>query len=206
MLVHGIRVAQQLDSIEGIYVSTDCVEIAAIAEDAGAEVIIRPAELAGDTTPEWLAWQHAIQTVQERHGDFEYFLSLPPTAPLRKLEDVKTCLAALQPGIDIVITMTPARRSPWFNMVSKDKIGLVDLILKEDVVCRRQDSPECFDVATVAYAAKAKFVLGAEKIWDGRVAGVEVPIERALDIDTPFDFALAQFVMEQWEPSHQLNL
>lgn len=205
MLVHGIRLAQQLDNVERIYVSTDCGEIAAIGQDAGAEVIIRPAELAGDTAPEWLAWQHAIQTVQERHGDFEYFLSLPPTAPLRKLEDVKSCLAALQPGIDIAITITPARRSPWFNMVSKDKTGLVNLIVKEDAVYRRQDSPDCFDMATVAYAAKAEFILSAEKIWDGRVAGVEVPIERALDIDTPFDFALAQFVMEQWEPADQLR-
>jgi N-acylneuraminate cytidylyltransferase len=200
------RIAQQIDNVERVYVSTDCGEISAIAQDAGAEVIIRPAELAGDSAPEWLAWQHAIQTVQERHGDFEYFLSLPPTAPLRMLEDVENCLAALQPGVDIVITMTPARRSPWFNMVSKDPTGLVDLMAQENAVYRRQDSPDCFDMATVAYAAKAKFILEAEKIWDGRVAGVEVPIERALDIDTPFDFALAQFVMEQWEPRNQLKL
>jgi len=206
MLVHGIRIAQQIANIDGTYVSTDCGEIAAIAQDAGAEVIVRPAELAGDTAPEWLAWQHAIKTVQERHGNFEYFLSLPPTAPLRKLEDVETCLAALQPGVDIVITMTPARRSPWFNMVSKDVSGLVDLIVRENAVQRRQDSPECFDMATVAYAAKAEFILSAEQIWDGKVAGVEVPIERSLDIDTPFDFALAQFVMEQWQPSYHLKL
>ena len=206
MLVHGIRIAQQLDKVDRIYVSTDSDEISAIARDAGAEVIIRPAELASDTAPEWLAWQHAIQVVQERHGFFEYFLSLPPTAPLRKAEDVENCLAALQPGVDIVITMTPARRSPWFNMVSKDAAGIVSLTLSENAVHRRQDSPQCFDMATVAYAAKAEYILGAQTIWDGRVAGVEVPIERALDIDTPFDFALAQFIMEQWEPRNQSKL
>lgn len=206
MLVHGIRIAKQLDKVDRIYVSTDSDEISAIARDAGAEVIIRPAELASDTAPEWLAWQHAIQIAQERHGHFEYFLSLPPTAPLRKTEDVENCLAALQSDVDIVITMSPARRSPWFNMVSKDATGLVSLIAREKSVYRRQDSPDCFDMATVAYAAKAKFILDAEKIWDGKVAGVEVPIERALDIDTPFDFALAQFVMEQWEPRNQLKL
>ena len=206
MLVHGIRIAQQLDKVDRIYVSTDSDEISAIARDAGAEVIIRPAELASDTAPEWLAWQHAIQIAQERHGHFDYFLSLPPTAPLRKTEDVENCLAALQPGVDIVITMTPARRSPWFNMVSKDISGLLGLILKDNTVHRRQDSPVCYDMATVAYAARAEFILGAQAIWDGRVAGVEVPVEHAIDIDTPFDFALAQFVMEQWEPSNQLKL
>jgi CMP-N-acetylneuraminic acid synthetase len=206
MLVHGIRIAQQLDNVKEIYVSTDCDEISAIGHDAGAKVIIRPAELASDTAPEWLAWQHAIHHVQEHHGHFEYFLSLPPTAPLRKLEDVENCLAALQPDVDIAITMTLARRSPWFNMVTKDATGLVGLIAGKNSVYRRQDSPECFDMATVAYAAKVEFILGAEKIWDGRVVGVEVPIERALDIDTPFDFALAQFLMEQWAPRNQLKL
>jgi N-acylneuraminate cytidylyltransferase len=206
MLVHGIRIAQQLVQVDRIYVSTDCDEISGIAQDAGAEVIIRPAELASDTAPEWLAWQHAIKCAQERHGCFEYFLSLPPTAPLRKTQDVENCLAALQSDVDIVITMAPASRSPWFNMVSKDATGLVSLIARENSVYRRQDSPDCFDMATVAYAAKAEFILGAEKIWDGRVAGVEVPVERALDIDTPFDFALAQFVMEHWKPRNQLKL
>ena len=36
-------------------------------------------------------------------------------------------------------------------------------------------------------------------MWDGKVAGVEVPVERALDIDTPFDYAIAQFAMDKWE-------
>lgn len=205
MMVHSIRIAQQLDKVEEVYVSTDCVEISAIAKDAGAKVIMRPAELAGDTASEWFAWQHAIKTVQDCHGSFEYFLSLPPTAPLRKLDDVEKCLSALSPDVDIVITMTPARRNPWFNMVSRDMTGLVNLVAGDGSVYRRQDSPDCFDITTVAYAAKANFVLGAQKIWDGRVAGVEVPVERALDIDTPFDFALAQFVMEEWYHRHNLN-
>ena len=201
MLVHGIQTALQLDNVVGVYVSTDCSEIAAIAQEAGAEVIIRPAELAGDSSPEWLAWQHAIRAVRERCGNFDCFLSLPPTAPLRNLEDVKNCLAAFQADVDVVITMTPARRSPWFNMVLKDKSGTVSLVSKKNSVYRRQDSPACFDMTTVAYVARPEFILSAQKMWDGKVVGVEVPIERSLDIDTPFDFALAKFVMEQLKPN-----
>ena len=199
MIVHGIRLAQSLESVERVYVSSDCEEILKIAEDAGAEVIIRPEELASDSAPEWLAWQHAIKTAQTRHGSFDHFLSLPPTAPLRSFEDVQKCLDALQEHIDIVITMSPARRSPWFNMVKETSDGSIDLLIKQDSVFRRQDSPTCFDMATVAYAAKADFILSSKRIWDGKVAGVEVPVERALDIDTPFDYAIAQFAMDKWE-------
>lgn len=199
MMVHGIRMAQQLDNVDGVFVSTDCAEICAIAKDAGAEVILRPPELASDSAPEWLAWQHAVRAVESRHGPFGTFLSLPPTAPLRKIEDIQNCLAALKPNIDIVITMTESRRSPWFNMVSRDASGLLNLVLQQSSVTRRQDSPVSFDMATVAYAARPEFICRAEKIWDGSVAGIEVPIERALDIDTPFDFAIAKFIMEQWD-------
>ena len=153
----------ELESVERVYVSSDCDEILKIAEDAGAEVIIRPEELASDCAPEWLAWQHAIKTAQTRHGSFDHFLSLPPTAPLRSLEDVQKCLDALQEHIDIVITMSPARRSPWFNMVKETSDGSIDLLINQDSVFRRQDSPICFDMATVAYAAKADLYLARKK-------------------------------------------
>ena len=54
LIVHSIKVAQSLENIEGIYVSTDCEEIASIAAAAGAEIINRPIELATDTASEWL--------------------------------------------------------------------------------------------------------------------------------------------------------
>ena len=111
-------------------------------------------------------------------------MSLPPTAPLRSLEDVEKCLFALQEDIDIVVTMSPARRSPWFNMVRKNMDDSINLVINEQPVFRRQDVPHCYDLATVAYAAKADFILRSEKLWDGKVAGVEVPAERALGIDT----------------------
>jgi len=202
MLVHGIRLAQELDNVEAIYVSTDCSEISEVAVNAGAEVIPRPLELSGDNSPEWIAWQHAIKHVQDRRGYFDNFLSLPPTAPLRSLEDVQNCIAALTPDVDIVVTMSPARRSPWFNMVRRDIDGSVKILIHDNSVIRRQDSPECFDLTTVAYAAKTNFILSSESIWDGRVAGVDIPVERSLDIDTSFDFDIAQYVMEKRSHRH----
>ena len=39
-------------------------------------------------------------------------------------------------------------------------------------------------------------IMSASKIWDGQVVGVEVPVERSLDIDTPLDFEIAKFLLE----------
>jgi len=48
-----------------------------------------------------------------------------------------------------------------------------------------------FDLATVAYGAAIDFVVGAANMWEGRAAGVVVPRERAVDIDTPLDLEFA---------------
>ena len=196
LFVHGIRIARQIKYIEKIFVSTDCSEISDIALSAGVEVIVRPPELATDNSPEWLSWKHAIEWVRELYGDFDIFLSLPPTAPLRKREDVENCLAALQPGVDAVITMTPAHRSPWFNMCVKGTSDYITLVNTDKKIQRRQDAPLCYDITTVAYAANVNFVRNSESIWDGNVVGVEVPIERSLDIDTAYDYSIAQFLAQ----------
>jgi CMP-N-acetylneuraminic acid synthetase len=201
MLAHGIKTARSLMEIDQIYVSTDCEEIASIAKHYGAEVIDRPSELASDTASEWLAWQHAINAVVKSVGSFDRFLSLPATAPLRKPEDVRNCLNALQAGTDMVITMTPAHRNPWFNMVTADSDGRVRLVAGDGAIRRRQDSQVCFDMTTVAYVSRPQFILKASSMWDGSVVGVEIPQERSIDIDNALDFAIARFLMEEHELS-----
>lgn len=197
MLAHGIRIAQEIEAISAVFVSTDCAEIAEVGKAYGAEIIDRPKALATDTAPEWLAWQHAIQFAQENHGRFENFLSLPPTAPCRRSQDVTRCLERLKPGIDLVVTMTKSHRSPWFNMVSEGEDGKIQLI-NSTGINRRQDAPQSFDLVTVAYAAHCSFILSASNLWDGNVRGVEVPAENAIDIDSPLDYAIAQFLLEDY--------
>jgi len=201
LLAHSIRVAQQISEVASIFVSTDCSKIAEIGAAYGAEIITRPEHLASDTAPEWLSWQHAIESVQSSYGVFDRFLSLPPTAPCRSVDDVKRCLDALASDTDLVLTTTPSHRSPWFNMVVQSSNGYLELIKAGDEINRRQDAPTCFDLATVAYAARPKFVMGATSIWDGRVRGVEIPSERSVDIDTPVDYAIARFLKEQYIPT-----
>lgn len=197
MLAHGIRLALDLQQVDRVYVSTDCEEISAVAKLHGAEVIQRPPNLASDDAPEWLAWQHAVNFVTQNFGPFDRFLSLPATAPLRCPDDVTKCLDALQDGIDMVITMTPSHRSPWFNMVIRDDEQKLSLIAGDGSIIRRQDGVKCFDISTVAYVTRPEFILSSSSMWDGTAVGIEVPRERAIDIDDQLDYAIASHLMTQ---------
>jgi CMP-N-acetylneuraminic acid synthetase len=199
LIAWSIEHALAVKRIIRVIVSTDSEEIAAVARDYGAEVpFIRPAELALDDSPEWLAWRHALIFMRETTGELpEVMVSLPTTAPLRLVLDIENCLDEYEKGdSDIVITVTDAHRSPYFNMVKELQDGTVGIVIPTDgSITRRQDAPVVYDMTTVAYVAKPEFVLRRGGAFEGRVRQVHVPLERALDIDTQLDFKFAEYLI-----------
>jgi CMP-N-acetylneuraminic acid synthetase len=202
LIAWSIDHAKKVKRLRRIIVSTDSHEIARIALAHGAEVpFIRPEALALDDTPEWLAWQHAIRMVEKEEGRLpNVIVSLPTTAPLRDPLDVENCLDEFSKGgADAVITVSEAYRNPWFNMVKSSPDGTVGLVNKlgERDVFRRQDAPTVYDMATVAYVADPKFILSHTSLFSGKLRAVEVPRERSIDLDSLYDFELAEFLMQR---------
>lgn len=200
LIAWSIEHALAVKRIERVIVSTDSEEIAEVARAHGAEVpFVRPAELAGDKSPEWLAWRHALNYLIETHGSLpDAMVSVPTTAPLRLPIDIENCLDQYEKGdADMVITVTDAHRSPYFNMVTYNADGTVGLVIPpQSSIVRRQDAPIVYDMATVCYVANPEFVMKHSSIFEGRVKAVHVPTERAIDIDTLLDFQIAESLLK----------
>lgn len=200
LIAYSIEAALQSALIDRLVVSTDDEEIAEVAIKYGAEVpFMRPPELAMDDTPEWLAWQHAINTLSSTSEKINTFVCIPPTSPMRSVEDIDACIQMLKSSdADIVITATPARRSPHFNMIVIDENQTAGLVIPpEKRIYRRQSAPQVYDITTIAYAACPEFILNSSSIFDGKVKAIIVPEERSLDIDTELDFQFAEFLLEK---------
>ncbi len=201
LIAYSIQAGRASTLIDRVIVSTDDVEIAEVARHYGAEVpFMRPAELAQDDSPEWLAWQHAIRTLEALDSEpLDVFVSISPTSPFRSVADVDACIETLtESNADVVITVKSAERNPYFNMVTLDAEGYARLVISSaETIHRRQSAPPVFDVTTVAYAARPEFVQRANTIFEGKVKAVLVPAERALDIDTELDFKFAEFLAGQ---------
>jgi CMP-N-acetylneuraminic acid synthetase len=199
LIAWSIEHALAVDRVDRVIVSTDSKEIASVAKDFGAHVpFMRPAELAGDQSPEWLAWRHALNFLKASEGGLpDAMLSVPATAPLRSQVDLENCLDEYEKGdVDVVITVTEAHRSPYFNMVKENTDGTVGLVIPPQTsIARRQDSPAVFDMATVAYVVRPEFVFSNTSTFEGRVRAVQVPSRRAIDIDTLLDFQIAEFLL-----------
>ncbi len=200
LIGHAIAVARKSIYIDQVIVSTDDAEIADTARQWGAAVpFMRPPALASDISPEILSWKHAVKEIVGGggYGDFEYFVSLPATAPFRNVADVDgalECLLLEKP--DLVVGICESERNPYFNMVEKDDDENLQLVCRTGkVVSRRQDAPKVYDITTVIYATTKHYVMEVDNIFAGQVRGFEIPRERALDIDTEYDFSLAEFLL-----------
>ena len=196
LIAWSIEHARAVERIDRIIVSTDSHEIADVARQNGAEVpFMRPKDLSSDTSPEWLAWRHALNYLLETEGTLpDVMVSIPATAPLRLPLDIENCLDEFEKGdADMVITVTDAHRSPYFNMVKEHVDGTVGLVIPAPtVVTRRQDAPAVYDMTTVAYVVEPRFVMTHDSTFDGRVRAVHVPLELAVDVDTLIDFKIAE--------------
>lgn len=201
LIVHSIDTALSIADIDNVFVSSEDDEIIEIASSAGAIVIERPIELATDTSSEWQAWRHAIEWVHSRYGEFDEFVSLPATSPLRSSYDVVSAIHRLREfNVDICISTTPANRSPYFNMVKQVGEYEVELVNKpSQSVTRRQDAPIVQDITTVVYATSPDFIISNNGIFEGKVTSISVPKERAVDIDDIYDFMMAEAIMKSNE-------
>ncbi len=201
LIVWAIEHAKGSSYIDRIIVSTDSKEIAKIAEKNGAEVpFIRPKYLSKDTAPERKAWQHALEFLKKTENKLpEIMISVPCTSPLRTSKDLDNAIKRFMRGdVDTVLTVTEAARNPYYTMLKKSEKNLFELAFKSDKhIIRRQDAPKIYDIAGIAFVSDPKFVLSCDNLYEGKVGAIEIPLNRSIDIDTNFDFEIAETLMKK---------
>jgi N-acylneuraminate cytidylyltransferase len=205
LVVRAVEAALGSRWIDRIVVSTDDEQIAAVARAAGGDVpFLRPAELATDSAPEWKAWQHAFREVQKQPGaaPVDLFVSVPATAGLRTSADIDRAIdRAIETGADIVITVTEAPCNPYFSMVVCDDAGYARLFAEGARECiRRQDAPKVYQIIPAVYVVRPEFLLRVDGYFGGRIATVELPRERSVDVDSEFDLQFAEFLLQRAAP------
>jgi len=202
LIAHSILQARNSGLFDAIAVSSDNSEILEAAQTWGADHLVeRPADLATDIAPKMPAIRHCAQTVMDRTGmTFDTFVDLDATSPLRIAKDIEAAVGLYESSsADNVISGTPARRSPYFNLVeldSQDRVYLSKAL--ENPVVRRQDGPRCFDLNASIYVwgydalfSELKTVIG-----DNTILFV-MPEERSIDIDSDFDFQFVEFLLSR---------
>ena len=199
LLSIAIKVGKKSKYIKEIYVSTDSKKIAIEAKKNGAIVpFLRPKNLSRASTPELLVWRHAVNYLENINKlKIDLIVSLPCTAPFRKKEDIDKCIKkSIKKNLDVVFTASDSHRNPYFNMI-QSKNNKISLICKSQKrYFRRQDAPVCYDLNTVCYVFKNKFIKKNNNLLSGKIDFVKIPKARSLDIDEKLDYKIAKLMVK----------
>jgi N-acylneuraminate cytidylyltransferase len=115
LIAYTIAAALQSEVFSAVLVSTDSQVYADIAKYYGAEVPhLRPAELAGDLSPdiEWL--EYTLNRLQQDRREYDCFSILRPTSPFRLPETIQRAWRAfkLEKGIDSLRAVEKCKQHP----------------------------------------------------------------------------------------------
>jgi len=201
LIVHSVLQAKLSGLFEAIAVSSDSPEILDISKKYGADYsIVRPQDLASDSAPKLPAIQHCVNEVERISGkNFDVIVDLDVTSPLRLTKDIEGAVRLLEEkNVSNVITGCPARRSPYFNLVERDEDDYVRLSKPpEQIITRRQDAPECFDMNASIYVWKREGLIGRKSIFNADTLLFVMPEERSIDVDHEWEFEYVEFLFNK---------
>jgi len=204
LIVWSIEQALATPEVDRVVVSTDSLEIAAIARAAGAETpFVRPAPLATAEAGKFDVFKHALDECQRYYGEnYEFYLDLDCTNPLRDVSDISACIAQFRigrkRGVDGVFTICPARKNPYFNLLEADDGGALRICKKlPGTVVRRQDAPPVYEHVASIYVLAPEYIRRASYLLDGHTEGYDIGNAKSLDIDSDFDFMLIEYLMKR---------
>jgi N-acylneuraminate cytidylyltransferase/CMP-N,N'-diacetyllegionaminic acid synthase len=199
LVAHTIECAQACPFFDRIVTSTDDDEIAAIARQHGAEVpFLRPSHLAQDDSPKWAVFRHLVQHLEQMSGArVDVLVDLDTGVPLRQPADIVGCVEhLLSGGADVVATAYEAERNPYFNMVEFGPDGFATIVKPPaKPIANRQSAPQVYSLSPAVYAMVRDALWRYEHWSEARLQIYPLPRERAIDIDSEFDFALVEYLL-----------
>ncbi|MDP3772335.1 MAG: acylneuraminate cytidylyltransferase family protein [bacterium] len=203
LIAHSIVVALASRVIDRTIVSTDSEEIVAVAREWGAEVpFIRPAELAEDLTPDMPVFEHCLWWLKENEGyEPDVIVHLRPTGPLRTAEEIDEAIELLAacPDADSIRSVEPPPKSPYKMWMPDGKYirPFTEIAgLKDAHTMPRQILPKVYQTTADIGVLRRTTVTEKKSVIGDRVLPY-VLRRPTVDIDTPFDFVVAELLLAQ---------
>ncbi|MDQ0194835.1 acylneuraminate cytidylyltransferase family protein [Paenibacillus wynnii] len=206
LLAYSIIQAKASGMFDCIAVSSDSSEILDTGLRWGADISInRPPALSSDNAPKIPAIRHCLEIAEQTTNiKFDVIADLDVTSPLREAQDIQGAIRLLiDHQAPNVITGTPSRRSPYFNMVEVHENGEVQVCKPLDrPFVRRQDTPLCFDLNASVYVWRRDCLLDSDSLFHPQTLLYTMPMERSIDIDSEFDLELVSLLLAKTGEKH----
>ena len=192
MLSYPIAVAKQSNIFDRIIVSTDDKKIASIAKEHGAEVVMRPEEMATDEAHESEAYEHVLDVLADENYVPDAFCGIYPTAVFILPEDLQGSVKLLdsEQNPDVVMSVSEFPIHPY-KALQKNGANYLTMVYPKECKQRSQFYPHYVASNGTFYWFRTTSFRKDPGYYTDKLVGYELPNERAIDIDTKKDYEWA---------------
>lgn len=186
LISYVIENSKKSKYIDTVVVSTDDHEISYIAEKYGAEIIHRPAEMAGDDVPLDPVIYHAVIEKERLEGIvYDVVITIQPTSPLLSTATIDAAIEIfLEKEADTLLSVVDDRHLSWTKQNDR-------FIPNYSTRKNRQYLPSNFrETGGIVIARKS--VVTEKSRFGNKVEVIEVAKSEALDIDDEMDWWVAE--------------
>lgn len=200
LLAYTLDVALQSQVFADVVVSSEDEEILQLAQTCGAKGDRRPAALSTDTTRFVEVVAEYLQR-PEHQGKYDNIASLLPTCPFRTVDDVQQAWRLFQQqnqqGFLLGITEYDFPPQLALDLNAEDQ----SLTMRDPGTygrtTRSQSLGKAYHPNGAIYLTSVENFLREKTFFGDPLIGYVMPPERSHDIDYPYQFQIAEFLMQQ---------
>lgn len=200
LLAYSIEAARGSERLTRFVVSTDGDDIAEVAKEYGAHVVVRPEGLAQDNSRIELALIHALHYAQVTDAKYDAVLLLQNSSPLRTSHDIDFCISLLE-GLwdktDSVASVYVVKEEHPLKLYNLSDMGYLTPFVEKTEIYRRQDLPRIYRMNGVIYLVKADYLVEHKRVVANRVLPYVMSEYRSVDIHNAMDIPIAEAIMNE---------
>lgn len=197
LMAYSIEAALESGEFEKIIVSTDSQEYIDLLSHYPIEFVKRSAELASDKASSFVVIEDVLNKYQ--HLDFDYFVLLQPTSPLRTAQHIQEANVKFEQHFDkfdFLVSVSDAHKPTTLTREIDEDESLKNFKLDYSNYARQQYHPE-YSPNGAIFSAKPQAYLTQKHFYGEKCIAYFMDKEVSVDIDDRLDFEYFYFILQQ---------
>tara|TARA_R110000744_G_C19224405_1_gene547469 strand:+ start:165 stop:803 length:639 start_codon:yes stop_codon:yes gene_type:complete len=177
--------ASLASNVDETWVSTDSKRIATLSVGYGSKILMRPVELATDTSSSELSLLHFAENV-----DFDILVFIQPTSPMINKEYINKGINLIKDKkYDSVFTSVEKHWTPTFD----EDVNPIGWEIGSRPM--RQQMPKIYEEVGMFYITTKELLLETKMRYGGNIGMVEIPLVDGFQIDSMDDLSLIEKIL-----------
>ena len=197
LMAYSIEAALESGEFEKVIVSTDSQEYIDLLSHYPIEFVKRSAELASDKASSFVVIEDVLNRYS--HVDYDYFVLLQPTSPLRTTQHIQEANAKFEANFekfDFLVSVSDAHKPTTLTRQIDEDESLKNFKLDYSNYARQQYHPE-YSPNGAIFSAKPQAYLKQKHFYGEKCIAYFMDKEVSVDIDDRLDFEYFYFILQQ---------